>query len=257
MKYIDQNKTTLQQLNPNDALAIYNRSINAVPDSCWGYLHRAVSYHNNNQFDLALNDLNQAIELDTNYGLAYGYRGELYASLAKIHQDSAFKDYEQALKLNSKNISVLSHRGNLNAMLGNFFQAIDDFTKAIKLRPHESLFYNRGVILLIQNHIKLAAEDFRKALAMNPKHTPSLINMGLILYELEQIHAAITLFEQAISVSEEPEAKLALSVCRFKQNQDDSYKLEKFEKKLLNIHYLKDNLWGPKLIKDTEIFFAV
>lgn len=257
MKYIDQNKTTSQPLNPSDdALAIYNRSIQAAPERPWGYLHRAICYHNRNQFDLALDDFHQVIKLDQNYGLAYSYRGEIYNSLANIHQEYAFKDYNKALELNGKNTSVLFHRGTLHARLGNFFQALDDYNRAIKLKPDESLLYNRGIIFYQQNQLEKAGEDFRQALAMNPKHIPSLINMGLILYELEQIQAAIQCFEQAVSLGEVPEAQLALAVSRFQQNQDDSYKLEKFDKKLLNISWLRDNLWGKKLIKDTEYFLC-
>ncbi|MDJ0659765.1 MAG: tetratricopeptide repeat protein [Crocosphaera sp.] len=255
MKYIDKNKTSLQQLNPsNDALDIYHDSIQTAPDNSWAYLHRGTLYYNQNQYDLAVYDLSQSINLNASYCLAYQFRARVYDSVAELNYNLALQDYSKAIELNGKDISALFRRGNFHARSGNFFQALDDYTKAIQLKPDESLLYNRGVVFYQQNDIERAGEDFRQALAMNPKHIPSLINMGLILYELHQIQAAIECFKKAVSLGQEAEAKLALAVSCFQQNQDDSYKLEKFDKKLLNINYLKDNLWGAKLIQDTEYF---
>ncbi|MGK7942241.1 MAG: tetratricopeptide repeat protein [Crocosphaera sp.] len=258
MKYLALSKTSSEKLTQSDnALAIYNRSVNTAPESPWGFLHRAIFHNNQDQFDLALKDFNQAIHLNHNYGLAYYHRGQFHQKQAESHQNSAMRDYDQALNINPRNVWAMFNRAILHARSSNFAQALDDLSQAIKLQPHETSLYTRGVVYHLQNQIQLAGEDYKNALAMNPKHYPSMINLALILYDhLEEIQPAIQLFEQAVSFSEEVEAKLALAVSDFRQNQIHQ-KSYKFEKKMLNIHYLKDNLWGPKLIKDTKTFLSL
>ena len=72
MKYLPLNKTSSEKLTQSDnALAIYNRSVNTAPESPWGFLHRAIFHNNQDQFDLALKDFNQAIHLNHNYGMSW------------------------------------------------------------------------------------------------------------------------------------------------------------------------------------------
>ncbi|MGK7942253.1 MAG: tetratricopeptide repeat protein [Crocosphaera sp.] len=260
MKYhldSNKNKTSWQGLKPSqEALQVYNRSIETYSNNPWAFVHRGILYKNENQFDLALKDFNQALNLNSRYGLAYQHRGQLYYKEAEVHKNLALKDFNQAIELNAKDSSTLFHRGILHALSGNLFQALEDFTKVIKLNPNESALYNRGVIFYQQNQIELAGEDFKNALTMNRKHCPSLINLGLILYELGPIQPAMQLFQEAVSLTKEPEGKLALAVSRFRENQDNESKLllDDFNKELLNLSYLKDQLWGPKLIRDTDNF---
>ncbi|MDJ0844398.1 tetratricopeptide repeat protein [Crocosphaera sp.] len=253
MRFIDDHKTPEEP--SDDAIAIYNRSITAAPDNPWAYRNRAIAYRNQGQLDLAMADLNKSIALDNHYGLAYGHRGEVYDDLAKIHQESAHQDYNQALKLNPKNVSALFNRGTFHACSGNFYQAIADYDRAINLSPHESMLYCRGVCLYQIGQIESAAESFRQGLAINPNHSPSLMNIGLIIYELDQCQPAMQLFEQAFSISHAEEAKLALMVAHFKVNEETFVdKSENFSPKLFNIYYLRDQLWGPKLLQTAEHF---
>jgi len=55
-------------------------------------------YIDKGDYDKSMVDFNQAIRLDTNYALAYSFRGGAY--LMKNDYDKAIADYNQAIRLN-------------------------------------------------------------------------------------------------------------------------------------------------------------
>lgn len=257
MKQIPHSKSTFPWWS-DEAIEIYDHAIETAPDSPWGYFHRAIAYRNQNKCESALNDFERALELDDQYVLAYGCRGELYNDLAEGYQERALKDYSNALRLNPRDTFSLFHRGNLHSRSGDFFQAISDYTAAIKLKPDANLLFQRGVIFLQQKQTKLAAKDFAQAVAIMPDHLPSIMNLGLVLFELNETpEEAIRCFKKVLSLNnKEQEAQLALMVAVYQENStgDCADKLSIFDKKWFKIAFLRDQLWGSKLLKKTQFF---
>jgi tetratricopeptide (TPR) repeat protein len=114
-------------------------------------------------YDGALEDLNKAIELNSEYSDSYIKRGDLYVELKK--NDKALKDYNYAIKLDSNSYDAYFKRALLYEDIGNSNKSLADFDKAIQLDPTNPLPYvNRGYLKreLLKDKDG-ACKDFEKA----------------------------------------------------------------------------------------------
>ncbi len=85
------------------------------------YYERGVRKTENNNLKGAIIDFTKAIELDTNFQVAYYNRG--YAYLFSGETEKAKSDFNTSLKLNPVNAYLLRN-------LGHYYYAVKDFEKA-------------------------------------------------------------------------------------------------------------------------------
>ena len=83
--------------------------------------------------DKALEYLNKAISLVSNYADAYNFRGNAWAD--KGNYDLAISDFNKAIELNPGDAAVYYNRGLAWQNKGNYDQAISDYNKALELNP--------------------------------------------------------------------------------------------------------------------------
>lgn len=87
----------------------------------------------------------------------------------KQQLDLAIKDLDQAIQLDAKNVFPYISRGFAYADKGDLDRAIDDFSTAIKLEPDEAEnYYNRGRAYARKGDRDRAIEDYEKALTLDP-----------------------------------------------------------------------------------------
>ena len=79
------------------AIEDYDQAIQLNPDYAMAYENRATAKLFNNQPDEALFDLNEAIRIKPDFANAFAFRGEIKAILFQI--DEARSDYQTALEL--------------------------------------------------------------------------------------------------------------------------------------------------------------
>lgn len=102
-----------------------------------GYLSRAIVYTQQHDYDSAIEDYTQAIELDSGTIAAYNNRG--IVRVAKAEYDEALADFNQVLERDASNILGLTNRGVVYALQGEFELAIADLEQAIELSDIESV----------------------------------------------------------------------------------------------------------------------
>ena len=72
-------------------------------------------------------------------------------------------------------------RGNAYAGKGDFAQAIQDYDKAIELKPDAASFYNnRGRAYFDQGELVRAIQDYDQAIDLDPDHTLAYYNRGVM-----------------------------------------------------------------------------
>lgn len=91
------------------------------------------------------------------------------------------------------------NRGLALAATGQLDRAIDDYGKAIRLRPDLADAYNnRGIAWRLKGDDTRALEDFDQALRLQPGDVDALYNRGLAFSGLGQYDRAIAAFDSAL-----------------------------------------------------------
>ena len=92
---------------------------------------------------------------------------------------------------------------------------------------------------------------------IKPDFWQAINNQGLAYFEKNNINLSIKLFEKAISIQENAEPLLGLASCLRINDTKLAIQLTKKalakDPKYVNYEYRKEQLWGEKLQKSTEI----
>lgn len=104
-------------------------------------------YINQQQWDLALADFNQAIKINPKFVEAYYNRGHLYAEQQKW--SLALTNFNQAIALNPRFADAYVYRGFVHYQTGNRQGAIQDLQKAAEL------FHQQGNMSLYQEVMEM------------------------------------------------------------------------------------------------------
>lgn len=82
----------------------------------------------------------------------------------------AIADYTMAIRLNPDYTDAYISRGNAKNALGQHFAAITDYNTAIRLKPDKvEAYYNRGNVKYLLGRIWEAKQDFQTALRLAEK----------------------------------------------------------------------------------------
>ena len=86
-------------------------------------------------------------------------------------------------------------------------------------------------------------------------------NIGLVLYEQKEVKSAIEYWERSIEMTDRQEAEplLALAVAQFKQGDREEALTQGTRALIINdaygdLEFLRENLWGERLLADTAEF---
>ena len=102
------------------------------------------THFGNRDFDRAISDYSEAIQLDPMNAIALHNRGLAYAN--KSQNDEAITDYSEAIRLDPTNALALHNRGLAYANKRQYDEAIADYSEAIRLDPTNALaLHNRGL----------------------------------------------------------------------------------------------------------------
>ena len=150
------------------AVADYTQGIQLNPRESRAYTNRGLAYSNKGDFDRAIADYTRAIQLDPKDTAPYNNRG--FAYKAKGDLDRAIADCTQAIQLDPTFAVPYDNRGNVYKAKGDFDRAIADYTRAIQLNPKDAAPYNnRGFAYKVKGELDSAVADYTQAIELNPK----------------------------------------------------------------------------------------
>jgi tetratricopeptide (TPR) repeat protein len=147
----------------------------------------------------AISDYDQAIQLNPDYAEAYRYRGNSKDNL-KDNQ-GAISDYDQVIKLNPDDAVAYYNRGNFKNNLGDNQGAIADYNQAIQLNPNYTVaYYNRGLAKYYLKDNQGAISDYDQVIKLNPDDAVVYYNRGNSKNNLGDYQGAISDYTQAIKL---------------------------------------------------------
>ncbi|UCH51035.1 MAG: tetratricopeptide repeat protein [Chloroflexota bacterium] len=137
--------------------------------------NRGMALANEGQWEEAISEFSEAIELYPDYAMAYNNRGWAYSELGQY--DRAIIDYDKAIVLNPKLAVAYSNRGSAHKKKDELELAIADLNRAIKLDPELAAAYNnRGLIYSEIEQFDLAIADYNKVLELS--NDPILVQLA-------------------------------------------------------------------------------
>ena len=146
------------------------------------YYNKGVDYASSGNIEKASENFEKAIEMDGFYVDTYIKRGEMY--LENEMYNEAKYDFNQAATYDNSNWRIYYLRGRANMGMGrskysrSYKNAVSDFTKSISLNPNSenaNSFFYRGVVYKIQES-DAACDDFYKACEFNIKEACEIVD---------------------------------------------------------------------------------
>jgi lipoprotein NlpI len=189
------------QTNPDAGIRYCTLAIQSAgltPESlAIAYYRRGVAYFAKLDYDHALGDYDQSIQLNPNFAQVFNNRGAIFNDRGNF--DRAIQDYDQAIRMNPNYALAIYNRANAYKGKGEFDRAIQDFDQSIRLNPNYApAFNNRGNAYYGKGEFDRAIKDYDQAIRMNLNYTAAYDNRGLAYKHKGDSDRAITDFDQAI-----------------------------------------------------------
>ncbi len=161
----------------NDAIT---QAMPINPQDAADYLKRGRNYLNRGDYDQAIADFNEVLQLNSTSAPAYFSRGR--ANKLKGNYDQALADYNEAIRLNPQMVAAYVNRGQIYNMADHYDDAIADFNQALQLDPERPIPYlDRGVAYGAKGEYDKALADFNSAVEIDPNFSPAYNNLAWLL----------------------------------------------------------------------------
>ena len=88
----------------------------------------------------------------------------------KVQYDKAVSEFTDAIEMNPGDAAAYCNRGAAHAKTGRYDWAISDYSKALEINPQfAKAFYNRGVAYYRKGQHNLAISDYARAIEIDPQ----------------------------------------------------------------------------------------
>lgn len=144
-------------------------------------------YMQNHDYQIAMDKLKKAVELDPHNINAHGTLALLYAVIGQY--DEAEASFKQALRIDENNSPVLNNYGQFLCQRGRFEEGEKLILKAVANPLYanaESGYYNVGACAMSNGKLNDADGYFRKALEIDAQMAPALLQMADVSLQLQR-----------------------------------------------------------------------
>lgn len=115
--------------------------------------------------------------------------------------EEAIADYDQAIALNPRAVGAYNNRGYCHSVLGQLDQALEDCDQAIQLDPKQSFAYgSRGHTYFLMGQFEEALKDFYKSAELKPDHKFAIAGQAVAQYRLGDQDMAKFLWQQVLAL---------------------------------------------------------
>ncbi len=129
-------------------------------------------------------------------------RGVVYSQLGNLPQ--AVSDYDRAIEINPEYADPYSNRGVAHSRLGNLPQAISDYDRAIEINSeYADAYINRGFAYGQFGDFQQAISDYSRAIEINPEYALAYTNRGVAYVELGNFQQAVSDYDRALEINPE------------------------------------------------------
>ncbi len=173
--------------------------------NAFSHLTKGQAYMAAEEYDKAIKEYDEAIQLKPDFAEAFYERGRSYDS--KKDRNHAISDYDQAIKLKNDYAEAYLKRGDVYYAQSSPDRALSDYNQVISLQPDNADgYYSRGVVYVDQSNFSSAIADFNKALEISPNHYAAMYQRGYARMKSGDRQGAISDLQAAYDQTIDPEA---------------------------------------------------
>jgi lipoprotein NlpI len=163
-------------------------------DLAAAFHNRGLAYSHKKEYDHAIEDYDQATDLNPNDSDSFYRRGLTY--FEKNDYDRAIQNLNQTLKLNPDNVAALQKRGWAFENKNDYDQAIRDYDRAISIQSsYGPAFIRRAKVYEAKRQYEQALADYEAATQADPKFA-SERPKGFLLFYLGRMTQSAEMFEK-------------------------------------------------------------
>jgi len=158
--------------NNAQAIAEFTKAIEIFPGMSEAYYSRGTVYYKENNYSMALADVNKAGEL------GFPVKPDLVIVIKDAgNMPQTIEDLTQSIYLNPDDARLYFRRGLCYKKKRNYVQAIADETRAIEINPHYGNAYRtRGACYFFEKEYDQSWADMTKAQQLGIRLNPTIYN---------------------------------------------------------------------------------
>ncbi|MCR4954331.1 MAG: tetratricopeptide repeat protein [Treponema sp.] len=183
----------------NQAVETAKKTLELNPDDPTSHYILAQDALDKKDFELALKEMNKAVQNDPqNYLYFYDF-GKIQYRLKKYTEAAA--SFSSSCNINPKFAPSRYNLGLTQKMLKNETAALDAFRKTIDIDPrHEKAYLEQAKILSNRKDYSGAAESYKMVLKLNNINVQAAMELGSVYYQQKKYKDSEDCYKKAISL---------------------------------------------------------
>lgn len=184
------------------AMVLIEKAIALNDTDAWLLLDKAQVEFELNGPLYAVDVVNEAIALDPKFGEAYNRSGSYYESAGMI--DSAIFMYDKAITFalnDTAKHSYILNRGTAKGGRQDFKGALADYEEVLKFNPNDiSVLNNIAPVYRQLGMPDKAIASMKKVIALDSTFIGPYINLGFLYSKFDSLEMAIQFFDKALTI---------------------------------------------------------
>jgi tetratricopeptide (TPR) repeat protein len=196
--YVDEIENSFEQKDYVSALAYAEKLVTSRGEAKDWWLN-GLCLNSLKRYDEALECLDKAIEIDSNYKIVWHQRGEVLYHLERY--DEALVSYDRAIKLDASYPRAWGNRGNVLKNLTRYDEALVSHDRAIELDANDQWAWcMRGDVLDNLKRYEEALVSYDRAIELDANYKWAWALRGIVLNYLERYEEALVSYDRAIEL---------------------------------------------------------
>jgi len=199
LTYEKKNQTELAKKDFETIRNNYPELIDEIIKVATNIENSADYYRDIKLYNDAIDMFKDILKINPNHSIAYSRIGVIYGKIGNFNL--AFENLNKAISLDSKNYQAIADRGYAYMLTGNNSQAIKDMTTAISLKSDDYItYYNRALLNFKLGKNIDAISDLDNVIKLNVEYSPAYILRGQAFVKLSKKNEACSDFSKALEL---------------------------------------------------------
>ncbi len=197
--YMSHERVTVWKDNFN----VWEDAVQKYPNAAYvAYAYKGDYYRYQQNYTEALNQYNQSVAINPNYGAVYHRRALMHHELKNLK--AAESDYLRAIEFGEGKYMSYANLCKLHRMEGDYEQAMKECNAAIKgddFEQKHNVYLQRGTMYALANNYTSALTDYNEYLKHDTKDGKAYRWRAIAHFELENYEAAIKDIQSALDLN--------------------------------------------------------